>query len=232
MTHESTKAVVLEAVRGLAACGLGPGIGGHVSIRVPGQELFCINAFDRTFEEMRLRDIALLDLEGNVIECEMHVSAGLTFHHGIYRQRPDVGAIVHTHGFWMTAQAALGRPLRCLHNLATYFEGRTCVSPSDDFAAVGPALRPADVAIVIPWHGVITVGADIAEATALHVTYDYLARMDVTLPPETPVMPAAWREEVTRVLAGTNYLSLTWDVVRRKGADAFNGRRVVPIPVQ
>lgn len=132
----------------------------------------------------------------------------------------------------MTAQAAFGRPPRCLHNLTTYFDGRTCVSPSDDFAAVGPALRPQDVAIVIPWHGVITIGAGIAEATALHVTYDYAARLDVTLPQDAPEMPPAWREDVKRVLSGTNYLALTWDVVRRKGADAFNGRRVVPIPVQ
>lgn len=80
MSHEAVKAQVLEAVQGLAAYGLGPSIGGHVSIRVPGEELFCINAFDRTFEEMRLRDIALLDLEGRVLECETHVSAGLTFH--------------------------------------------------------------------------------------------------------------------------------------------------------
>ena len=232
MSHEAVKAQVLEAVHGLAAYGLGPGVGGHVSIRVPGENLFCINAFDRSFEEMRLRDIALLDLQGRVLECETHVSAGLTFHHGIYRQRADVGAIVHTHGFWMTAQAAFGRPLRCLHNLATYFDGRTCVSPSDDFEAVGPALGPQDVAIVIPWHGVITVGRHIADAAALHVTYDYAARLDVSLPQDAPVMPPAWRDEVKRVLDATEYLALTWDVVRRKGADAFDGRRVVPIPVQ
>ena len=228
MGNSAIKAQVLEAVHGLAAYGLGPSIGGHVSIRVPGENLFYINVFDRTFEEMRLQDIALLDLDGNVLECESHVSKGLTFHHGIYRQRPDVGAIMHTHGFWMTAQSALGRPVRCLHNLTTYFDGRTCVSPSDDFAAVGPALRPGDVAIVIPWHGVITVGHDIGEAAALHVTYDYAARMDLTLPADTPVMPQAWRDQVVSVLKGTDYLELTWGVIRRKGVDMFNGKRIIP----
>ncbi len=228
MGHAAVRAEVLEAIHGLASYGLGPGIGGHVSMRVPGAEQFCINAFDRSFEEMRLQDIALLDMDGNVLECETHVSPGLTFHHGIYRQRTDVRAIVHTHGFWMTAQAAFGRPLRCLHNLATYFEGRTCVSTSDDFAAIGPALRAHDVAIVIPWHGVITVGGSIAEAAALHVTYDYAARLDVTLPADTPLMPAHWRDEVVQVLKGTSYIDLTWNVIRRRGADAFNGKRVIP----
>ena len=229
ITHDNgIRAQVLEAVRGLAAYGLGPGIGGHVSIRVPGKPWFYINAYDRTFEEMRLQDIALLDFDGNVLACETRVSPGLTFHHGIYRQRPDVNAIVHTHGFWITAQSAFGRPLRNLHNLATYFHGRTCVSPSDDFTAIGPAMRADDVAIIIPWHGAITVGKDIADAAALHVTFDYAARLDVTLPADTPVMPQSLCEEMARVLRHANYLDLTWNLVRRKGVDAFDGTRVIP----
>ena len=228
MTDNGIRQQVLEAVRALAACGLGPNIGGHVSVRVPGERLFHINAFDRSFEEMRLQDIALIDFDGNVVLCESHVSLGQTFHHGIYKQRPDVNAIVHTHGFWATAQAAFGRPLRNLHNLATYFDGRTCVSPSDDFAKIGPALGARDVAIVIPWHGAITLGKDLATAAALHVTFDYAARLDVTLPAHTPVMPAELVAEVQAVLARTTYLAVTWDLICRKGRDNFDGNRVIP----
>lgn len=228
MTSLSISEQVLEAIRGLAAYGLGPNIGGHVSVRVPGKPLFHINVFDRSFEEMRLQDIALIDFDGNVVQCESHVSLGQTFHHGIYKQRPDVNAIVHTHGFWATAQAAFGRPLRNLHNLATYFDRRTCISPSDDFAKIGPALREQDIAIVIPWHGAITLGKDLATASALHVTFDYAARLDVTLPAHTPVMPQELVAEVQAVLARTTYLAVTWDLICRKGRDSFDGTRVVP----
>ena len=85
MSNPAIREQVLEAVRGLAAYGLGPAIGGHVSVRVPGERQFYINAFDKTFEEMRLQDIALLDFDGNVLECETMVSLGQTFHHGIYK---------------------------------------------------------------------------------------------------------------------------------------------------
>ena len=219
---------VLEAVRGLAAYGLGSNIGGHVSIRVPGEPLFYINAFAKTFEEMSLSDIALLDFDGNVLESDTLVSKGLTFHHGIYKQREDVGAIVHTHGFWITAQSALGRPVRSLHNLTTFFHERTCISPSDDFAAIGPALGKDDVAIIIPWHGAITVGKDITRAAALHVTLDYAARLDLTLPQDAPIMPLELRTQMRDILANVDYLDLTWDLLCRKGRDAFNGHRVVP----
>ena len=228
MDSLSLKEQVLQAIRGLAAYGLGPNIGGHVSVRVPGEPMFYINVFDRSFEEMRLQDIALLDFDGNVVQCDSHVSLGQSFHHGIYRQRHDVNAIVHTHGFWATAQAAFGRPLRNLHNLATYFDGRTCISPSDDFAKIGPALRAHDVAIVIPWHGAITLGRDLATASVLHVTFDYAARLDVTLPAHTPVMPAALVAEVQAVLARTTYIDVTWDLICRKGRDNFDGKRVIP----
>lgn len=230
MTEISVKEQVLEAVRGLAAYGLGPSIGGHVSVRVPGERQFYINAFDKTFEEMRLQDIALVDFEGNVVGGDTVVSLGLTFHHGIYQQREDVQAIVHTHGFWLTAQSAFGRPLRNLHNLGTYFDQRTAVSPSDDFADIGPALRKNDVAIIIPWHGAITVGPDLMTAAALHVTMDYAARLDVTLPAHTPVMPPPMCADVKATLAKTNYLPITWELIRRKGRDNFDGQRVIARP--
>lgn len=227
MSDKAIKEQVLEAVHGLAAYGLGPNIGGHVSMRVPGERKFYINAFDRSFEEMRLQDIALLDFDGNVLECETMVSLGQTFHHGIFKQRDDVQAIVHTHGFWLTAQAAFGRPVRHLHNLSTYFADRTCVSPSDDFAAIGPALRVQDIAIIIPWHGAITIGKDLATASALHVTLDYAARLDVTLPVHAPEMPLHLCTEMQSVLARANYLDVTWDLIRRKGRDNFDGKRVI-----
>lgn len=226
--HRKYKEQVLEACRGMAAYGLGSGIGGHVSVRVPGKELFYTNAFDKCFEEMRAEDILLLDFEGNVLESNRAVSLGLTFHHGIYKQRPDVGAIVHSHGFWLTAQAAFGRPLRTFHNLSTFFYERTCISPNDDFASIGPALRQGDVAIIIPWHGAITVGKDIAEAAALHVTMDYAARLDVTLPADAPVIPHDMCRELRALVERADYLALTWELVRRKGRDAFDGQRVVP----
>jgi ribulose-5-phosphate 4-epimerase/fuculose-1-phosphate aldolase len=230
MSNPAIREQVLEAVRGLAAYGLGPAIGGHVSVRVPGERQFYINAFDKTFEEMRLQDIALLDFDGNVLECETMVSLGQTFHHGIYKQREDVQAIVHTHGFWLTAQSAFGRPVRNLHNLCTYFDQRTCISPSDDFSAIGPALKDSDIAIIIPWHGAITFGPDLASACALHVTLDFAARLDVTMPAHTPQMPTHLCDEMKSVLARANYLDVTWELIRRKGRDNFDGQRVISRP--
>lgn len=229
MAYEKERELVLAACRGMAAQGLGTGIGGHVSIRIPGEELYWTNKLSRTFEEMQLEDIVLLDFEGRSADPAVVVSPGIDFHHGIYQLRPDVNAIVHTHGFWITAQAALGREPRMLHNMATYFRGRTAIAPDDEIAAIAPAMKDGDVAIIIPWHGSITLGADIAEAAALHHTLDYVARLDVTAPADAPQMPEEHAEAVQALLAKADYLNLTWDLIQRRAARAFDGTVTTPL---
>ena len=137
---DSKKATVdiVTACRALTSRGCSDGIGGHVSIRVPGRDAFWINAFDREFSEITPDDIIMSDHHGNVIEGNREVSLGSEFHGGIYGQRSDVNAIVHTHGFWGTALASLARPLKMRHNLCCLFHGDQVMSPDDSFESIGP----------------------------------------------------------------------------------------------
>jgi L-fuculose-phosphate aldolase len=229
MPDDALAVQVLEACHGLAVHELGPGIGGHVSVRVPGEDRYWTNALDRAFPEMGLEDIVLLDFDGRNLTGGRVVSPGIGFHPGIYRLRPDVGAIVHTHGFWVTALSALGRPPRVLHNLVTYFDGRTAISPDDDIDSIAPALGPDDVAIIIPWHGAITLGASMAEAAALHVTFDYSCRLDLTLANTTAEeMPDKTREHIEVLLGKADYLENTWQLMRRKAHRARQDGTVGP----
>jgi ribulose-5-phosphate 4-epimerase/fuculose-1-phosphate aldolase len=220
--------LVLDACHGLAAYGLGSGIGGHVSVRVPGEELYWSNALDKTFEEMTVDDMLLIDFDGSLVNSNRDISPGIGFHQGIYKLRPDVGAIVHTHGFWITAQSAMGRVPRNLHNMSTYFYKRTAIAPDDEIESIAPAMKADEVAIIIPWHGSITLGADIADAAALHVTLDYCCRLDVTVPESAPHMPDDHAVSIQMLLKRANYLHKTWELMRRKAKRAHNGDVIVP----
>ena len=210
---------VLQACRGLGLYGLGSGIGGHVSARYADEPYFYINTFDRTFEEMQIEDIILVDFKGNAVNSSRSPSVGIDFHYAIYNQRPDVRAVVHSHGFWITAQAAYCRPPRIFNNVSAVFYERTAISSNDDFHSIGEAIGESNIAIVIPWHGAITVGATVGEAVSRHVVFDYTSRLDVTLPAHTPTMPheqcAHFREVVTKA----DYYNETWKLIKRK-ADA------------
>ena len=229
MENEELRDQLLEACRGLAACGLGSGIGGHVSVRYRDEPYFYMHVFDRTFEEMQLQDILLFDFEGRPVNTDRAPSLGIEFHHGIYKQRPDVLSIVHSHGFWITAQAALARAPRILNNVSTVFYERTTVSPNDDFSSIAKVLGENDIAIVIPWHGAITLGASLGEAVSRHVVFDYTARMDVTVPPSVPQLPHDQCTAMRRLVERADYYGETWKLIQRKAKAYYDGNRVVPV---
>jgi L-fuculose-phosphate aldolase len=212
---------VLATCQALGARGFGGVIGGHVSARVPDQELYWTNVLDRAFEETTIDDIVLMNFAGDVVDASRDVSPGIDFHQGIYERRPDINAVVHSHAFWITAQSAFNRPPKMWHNLSTYFYQRTAVAPDDTLASIAAALGDDDTAIVIPWHGAITVGADLSEAAALHATFEYAARLDVTMAGTgaTP-MPDISCLKMRALVESADYLRLTYDLMLRGGAPA------------
>ena len=74
-------------------------------------------------------------------------------------------------------------------------------------------------------------GPSVAEAVALHTTFDYGARQDVMLPENTPTMPEAQIKEIADMVNGTGYYQHTWDLVKRTGKQCFDGKRVWPRPM-
>jgi L-fuculose-phosphate aldolase len=211
---------IVAACRALAVRGCDTGIGGHVSIRVPDREAFWINAFDRTLGEVTPDDVVMSDHYGKVIEGNRDVSLGSEFHGGIYMERPDVNAVVHTHGFWGTALASMARPLKMRHNLCCLFHDDQVVSSEDSFDAIGPALGSASL-MIMPWHGCITVGRNIGRAAALHATLEDMAHLDVTLEPtNAPEIPEDRRLGLRKLVdEDAGYLEQTWTLMQRQAAN-------------
>lgn len=213
---------LVTACKALAARGCDTGIGGHVSIRDPERGEFWINSFDRTLGEMTTDDVVKLDHAGTNVLNDRFVSPGWEFHAGIYDQRPDVNAIVHTHAFWVTALASLSRPLRMRHNLCTLFHEDQVMSPDDTFDSIGSRLGDAST-IVIPWHGAITVDRSVARAAALHATFNDMAKLDVTLgETDAPEIPDDTCRHLRKLIDETaGYLEQTWDLMIRQ-ADRYS----------
>jgi L-fuculose-phosphate aldolase len=220
-SDEQIRQDVLLAARGLADYGCGDLIGGHVSIRVPGEEAFWCNAFDRALVEIQPEDVVKVGFDGTVLSSDRYVSVGLGFHAGIYQLRPDVNAIVHTHGHWITAQAAFARPPKCWHNLATFFVDDCAMSPDDSLDSIAPALGDKST-ILIPWHGAITVAPGIARAAGLHQTLEYICRLDVTLSAtDASPMPESMIPGMRDLVESVGYLDEAWKHIQRRGRRAL-----------
>lgn len=146
---------------------------GHVSARSP-QGGYVMKANALGLGETGPQDMVLVDGDGHAAEPErLHSEAPI--HTEIYRLRPDVGAVVHTHHWAVAALSASTAELEMVSQDSVYFWNRHAVFESAAMITderSGQALARqlgAGRAVVLRNHGLVTVGASVQEATALAV---------------------------------------------------------------
>ncbi len=134
------------------------------------------------FEDLTPADLIVVDLDGGLIEGKLKPSVDTATHLYVYRHRPDVGGIVHTHSPYATAFAALGCPIPVyLTAMADEF-GEPI--PVGAYAQIGGEAIGAEIvraigdspAILMKNHGVFTVGPTPTAATKAAVMVEDVAR--------------------------------------------------------
>lgn len=162
--------------------------GGNVSARDPETGLVAIKPSGVRYDDLTAESMVILDLDGNVVEGSHTPSSDTASHLYIYRHRPDVNGIVHTHSRYATAFAAVGRPIPVyLTAHADEFGGEI---PCAGFAMIGDEAIGAQVvesighssAVLLKNHGVFTVGPDAEAAVkAAVMTEDVAATVFLAL---------------------------------------------------
>jgi L-fuculose-phosphate aldolase len=151
--------------------GLVAGLSGNNSVRVPGTDLVLIKATGRCQGEMDTSDTVLMDLDGTVLDEGRRPSKEWRWHLGIYRVRPDVGAVVHLHPPYAVAFAVADRVPQLVHTAAraylrTVEDVELLPAGSEELAVAvmelfhDPGLRVA----LMREHGTIAVGPDLRSA--------------------------------------------------------------------
>lgn len=184
MKHEELRVEVARVARRLIASGLVTGTSGNVSARTPdGDVLITPSGLD--YEEMRPEDVVLVDVDTNVLEGELVPSTETPMHTGIYKARPNVDAVVHTHSRFATTLACLGWEIPPVHYMLTTLsgDGRIPVAPYDLYgteelaANAAGALGGSHDACLLQNHGTITVGESAEKAFARTVTLEEMAEL-------------------------------------------------------
>ena len=88
--------------------------GGNISARDPETGLVVIKASGIRYEEMRPEHMVVMDMDGKVVEGNFKPSSDVFSHLYIYKHRPDVFGVVHTHSRYATAFAAVGKSIPCV----------------------------------------------------------------------------------------------------------------------
>ena len=155
---------------------------GNVSGRDAGSGLVVIKPSGVLFGDLTPENQVIVDLEGNVIEGALKPSSDVHAHLYVYRHRPDVMGVVHTHSNYATAFAALGRPIPVyLTAIADEFGGPI---PIGAYAKIGNDEIGREIvrsighspAILMKNHGVFTIGPTPEEAVKAAVMVEDVAR--------------------------------------------------------
>lgn len=161
---EQLRAEVCKLNQDLPRYGLVTWTSGNVSGRDPESGLIVIKPSGVPFEDLTPENQVIVDLEGNVVEGDLRPSSDVYAHLYVYRHRPDVRGVVHTHSNYATAFAALGQPIPVyLTAMADEFGGPI---PVGAYAKVGNDEIGREIvrsigdspAILMKNHGVFTVG--------------------------------------------------------------------------
>jgi L-fuculose-phosphate aldolase len=145
-------------------------------------------------EEIRSEDLLLVDLAGKVLRGRLPRHSEVFIHAEVFRARPKVGGVVHTHPVPATVFASLGVPLRPILHEGTNFvppdvprfnETTDLIVTPELGKAVARTLgdRPA---LFLVNHGIVTAGASIEEAVVNALLLDKIARAQLMLPGATP----------------------------------------------
>jgi L-ribulose-5-phosphate 4-epimerase len=170
---------------------------GNVSGRDPESNLVVIKPSGVLFEDLTPQNMAIVNLDGEVVESSHGPSSDTAAHLYVYRHRNDIMGMVHTHSNYATAFAAAGKAIPvCLTAIADEFGGAI---PCGDYASIGgqkigeEILRSIGIspAIIMKQHGVFTVGESVQKALKAAIMVEDVAKtvwlsMQVGTPEELP----------------------------------------------
>lgn len=181
-----TKVAIACRVLAIAGHNAGLGLASQVSAR-DGDGCFWTQTYGLAIEESRPDNQIKVDFELRVVVGHGMANPANRFHASIYRRRPDIGAIVHTHAPASSALAMVGRPLEVSHmdtmplyrNVA-YLSQWPGVPFGDSEGELISAAIGGHKALLLAHHGLLTIGASVEEACMLAIVFEQAARMQLS----------------------------------------------------
>lgn len=170
---------------------------GNVSFRKEDRILITPTSLD--YEHMTSEDVVTLDLDGRTIDGSREASSEYRMHVAIYRARPDIRAIVHTHSLYAIAFGFAGSKLPTLTEEAIHVTGSVKVAPYAETGTDALAQNAASYlgrdgkAVILQGHGAVGIGGNLDEAMLRCRVVERTAKIYMTA--RGAGWDGRWREE-------------------------------------
>lgn len=182
-----------------------------------------------SYDEMKLDDMVVVDLDGNVVEGEYRPSSDTPTHIVFYKSFPEIGGAVHTHSTYAVAWAQAGRDIPAYGTThADAFYGAVPCTRSltkdeiqNDYEkntglVIAETFKGRDVmsvpAVIVKNHGPFTWGITPEKAVENAVTLEAVAHM------------ALLSEKINKNVPQVDKYLLDKHYFRKHGANAYYGQ--------
>jgi L-fuculose-phosphate aldolase len=181
-TEDKLRRELVRFGKWLYRLGFMPGTSGNLSVRLDRERLLATPTGASKYL-LRSADIVIVDLEGQQLAGSRRVTSEIGMHLAIYRERPDVQAVVHSHPPVATAFACAGRPLdemfcqEAVMTLGSVPLASYATTGTDEVAASLAPFVSGHEAILLANHGAVTYGRDLSDAFLKMETLEHVAQV-------------------------------------------------------
>ena len=182
MMMRKERDLVVEYGKKLITSGLTKGTGGNVSVLNKKSGVFAISPSGMDYFETSPEQVALVSLDGTLVDAPCKPSSELELHRMIYLHNEDAKAVVHAHSDYATALSCLRIELPSLHYLVAIAGHRV---PCADYATFGSVELAKNVvavmtdcrAVLMANHGSIAAAASISTAFRIVEEVEFCAKL-------------------------------------------------------
>jgi len=168
--------------RKLIEADLTTGSGGNLSLCSRAEGLVAIKPSGVDYFEIRPEDVVVMTMDGQIVEGKLKPSSEYRFHLALLQGREDINAVVHTHQVYATTIACLNWELPAVHYLVGFSGSKVPLAP---YATFGTQELSDNIvrsigsynACLMANHGIVTVGASLAQAFVTAEALELVARL-------------------------------------------------------
>ncbi len=230
-TEQELREDLAAAYRLIAHFGMTDLVYTHLSVRLPGEgHRFLVNPYGLLFEEITASSLVVVDADGQPAQpTSLPVNpAGFVIHSAVHRGRPNAACVMHTHTLAGMTVASQAGGLLPLNQISIEFQGEVAVHDYEGVASehnLGERERlvrdlGAHHCLILRNHGLLTVGATVAEAFYWMYYLDLSCHIQVaaqsTGAPLSIPSDAVVAHTATLFSGEANKGWLIWQALRRK----------------
>jgi L-ribulose-5-phosphate 4-epimerase len=185
MKLEVLRMQVLEAAQQMVRDGLAYGSGGNISAQDPDSGLIAITPSAIEYSHMTAEDVVVIDEFGKSIEGKWKPTSETPMHTIFYREREDVGAVVHTHAPYVSVYAISGESIPMVVTESALCIGAPVeIAPyarpgTEELAQIVLKTMGSGVSVIMAQHGMIAVGPNLHAAYGTTIATEVSARLTI-----------------------------------------------------